>query len=184
MADSEWESIRKKYSNRIRYGVGIGIPALLLAGFLCYNNRDLLCSAGQSENAADRPNSISKHTKSESIFGDEDHNRPERGMQKDSAVQIIDSVKTVQNASETKKTELKKTVEEFSDKKLLIEEDLVAETTTPGASLELSFIRCRTADHNGTVLNLSIELKSDHVEIEKKILIMRDDLRVLVQSVV
>ncbi len=183
MADSEWESIRKKTRNRIRYGIGIGIPVLILAGFLFYNNRDLFNSSVQSDETVERADTAEmKSLPASAAVHDEDSNKSVSFESNDSVVKNTDNV-TMSVASEIKKTENYKTVAASPDSKLKVIE--VPKTVAlSGTSLELSSIRCRTADQNGLVLDLSVELLSAKDAIEKKILIMRDELRVLIQNTV
>jgi hypothetical protein len=181
MADSEWESIRKKSSNRIRYGIGIGIPVVLLAGFLFYNNRDLFNSSILNEDAVKQSDTTLEKSLPDSIAGNEVKHISVK--LEDSTVKKTDSV-TVSVIPEIKKTDSKKAFDKSSGKKIEVIDIPVTATTMPGSSLELSSVRCHTADKNGPILDLSVELKSAQGAIEKNILIMRDELRVLIQNVV
>jgi hypothetical protein len=186
MADSEWESIRKKFRNRVRFGVGIGIPVVLLAGFLFYNNRDLFSNSEQSEDAVKRADTTIVKSLTDTVVSD----------QGDQARHVIDSIRdttvkkqdlvVVKKVHEDKKVIEKKVVEKSpGNNPAVINVPVIPVETVPDILLELSSIRCRTADQNGPILNLSVELKRVHGgAVEKKILMMRDEFRVLIQNVV
>lgn len=185
MADSEWESIRKKFRNRIRYGVGIGVPALLFAGFLIYNNRDLFSNSEQREVAVKPADTTLVESLPDSVISDKgDLDKRVSDTIRDTAVKKQDIV-AVKKVRENKKVIVSKAVEKASgNNPAVIDVPAVAETV-PDISLEISSIRCRTADESGPILNLSIELKRVHGgTVEKKILIMRDEFRVLIQNVI
>lgn len=183
MADSEWESIRKKTRNRIRYGVGIGIPVLLVAGFLFYNNRDLLGSSVQIEEAVKQSDSALVKSLPDSIPGkDPDDHKVVKQESKDSVLKKTDSV-DVQVEPEIKKAAGKKAIDEPAGTTAEVI-DTPEAAVMPEAILELVSISCRTADQNGPTLSLSVALKSAQQHIDTKILGMRDELRVLIQNAV
>jgi hypothetical protein len=185
MADSEWESIRKKFRNRVRYSFGIGIPVLLLAGFLFYNNRDLFSNSVQNETTVKRSDTTFVKSLPDSNAGDAgDQNGRVSDTMRDSTVKATDGAGG-KTSPEIIKTANKDTVEKTSDNIKPAVIDVSAAETISGSSLVLSSIRCHTADQGGPILNLSVELKSVHGgAIEKKILVMRDELKVLIQNVV
>jgi hypothetical protein len=186
MADSEWESIRKKFRNRVRYSFGIGIPVLLLAGFLFYNNRDLFSNSVQNETTVKRSDTtlFIKSLPDSNVGHEVDQYGRVSVTLRDSTVKKTDSA-GLKMSPEIKKTAKKEAVEQTSGSSKPLVFDVPIAEAISGTSLVLPSIRCRTADQSGLFLNLSVELKTvNDSAIEKKILVMRDELRVLIQNVV
>jgi flagellar basal body-associated protein FliL len=174
MAESEWETIRKNSKKRIAYIIGLSLPVLLIAGFFFYNNRDILSNNTEKEVIQS----------SDSIQVEQHEQSPE--MENDDSIEISEpdtfhshlvSDSTPVVVSETKRLDLSSVPKvEPSVEKLPIAGSV--------SSLELSSIICRTSDRNELQLLLSVQLIGNVPVIHKKILMMRDELKVIVQSIV
>jgi hypothetical protein len=174
MAESEWETIRKNSKKRIAYIAGISLPVVLIAGFFFYNNRDILSNNTEKEVI----------TSSDSIQVVHHKQSPE--METDDSIEISDpdtfhshsvSDSTTVVVSETKQLEIGSVPKTEPS----VDNLPVAGTVS---SLELSSITCRTTDRSELQLLLSVQLIGSVPLINTRILMMRDELKVIVQSVV
>lgn len=183
MADSEWESIRKKFNNLIIYWIGIGIPVLLLGGFFIYNNWDII-------NNTDSPKEYSKKIDTDEIQHS-DTLSAEITSSADSsgivqvAVDVVppQSDKVPTAVSEAKKVKTDKGIESQSETKTIFIEETVSYERTV-SSLTLPSIRCHISDRNELLLLLSVQLLSDYPVLQSKIQAMRDEFRVIIQKII
>ncbi|MBN1602443.1 MAG: hypothetical protein JW915_12595 [Chitinispirillaceae bacterium] len=176
MADSEWESINKKVKNRIIYSIGVGIPVLLLCGFFIYNNWDIISTK--------TPEGERKIVDTDEVQQARLSSAENNGTAGSSGMMLVDSQGIPSQShnvsaaiSELQQVAENERFDSQSEKDILV-------TNRTVSSLVISSIKCHTSDRNDLLLFLSVQLLSDIPVLESRVLVMRNEFKVIIQKIV